>query len=69
MIVAITVSVAVGFALGYFFSKVTNAKVKAGELFFYSGNSEEPPTMAAVLDIPVEELCKHDSVTFEVSRR
>ena len=63
------VSCFVGFVLGCIFTKWINRPVKAGELYFYSGEPGEPPTMAAGLNMPVEEVVKHDEVTFTISRR
>lgn len=63
------ISFFVGWILGYFFCKWINRPVKAGELYFYSGEPGEPPTMAAGLNMSVEEVRKYDEVTFVVSRR
>lgn len=69
MVVVSLVSIVAGFVLGYFFHKLVSKPVKAGVLFFFDEESGEPPTMAAGLDMPVEEVRKHDCVTFQVSSR
>ena len=63
------ISFFVGWILGCIFYSWCKRPVKAGVLFFYNGEDEDMPTMAAGLDIPVEEVRKHDEVTFKVSRR
>lgn len=63
------ISFFVGWILGCFFYKWIHRPIKAGELYFYSGEPGEPPAMAAGLNMPVEEVCKYDEVTFTVSRR
>lgn len=69
MIIVSVVSAVLGWILGYLFHKWFCAPIKAGELFFFDGESGEPATIAAGLDIPVEEVEKHDCVTFKVHSR
>lgn len=59
----------VGLIAGYFLYKLLGTPLKAGVLFFYDGESGQPPTMAAGLDMTVEDVRKQDYVTFKVSSR
>lgn len=69
MVAAIGISFGVGMIVGYFFYKLFGTPIKAGELFFYDGESGEPPTMAAGLDMSIEDVCKQDYVAFKVNSR
>ena len=69
MVVVSLVSIVAGWILGYLFRKWFCGPIKAGVLFFYDEESGGPPTMAASLYMPVEEVQKHDCVTFKVHSR
>ena len=42
---------------------------KAGTLCFYDMEPPEPPAMTAILEMPVEDIHKHEYAIFKVSRR
>lgn len=70
MVVASCIAFGAGVIVGYLIHKILSAPVKAGVLFFYDEEeSGGPPTMAAGLDMPVEEVQKYDYVTFKVHSR
>lgn len=69
MVIVSIVSAVLGWILGYIFHKWFCGPIKAGELFFYDGEPGDPPVMAAGLDMPVDEVQKHDCVIFKVNSR